>query len=188
MLKGEKVILRAVEHADLDKLRAWRNTPEIRSRCREFKLLSQPHQETWFESLHKDKYPSSLMFAVTVPAYSVDENRKAPKLIGCVGICYIDWHNRGCEISFYIGDRDYHRKGHCADALKVLLTYAFHELGMRRVFAEHYVYNTAGAATLSRLGFKKEGTLRSVKYHDGQWHDSELSSILNHEWKNGGSA
>ena len=45
---------RPIERDDLDLLRDWRNDPEIRLFCREYRLLNLERQERWFDSLTAD--------------------------------------------------------------------------------------------------------------------------------------
>src|SRR3972149_5753657 len=92
MIRGEKVTFRALERDDLRQLRDWRNLPEVRKRTREFRLLSMEHQERWFTQLHDDR--NTIMLAV------LDEQGK---LIGVVGLTYIDWKNRERGLHLYRG-------------------------------------------------------------------------------------
>jgi len=172
-LKGDDLTLRAVEAEDLDLLKTWRNTPEIRAGVREFRLLSDEHQEQWFDSLHSDRYPSHLMFIID--ANPLTEQQKS---IGTVGLCYIDWKNKNAEISFYIGDKNYLMAGYCVRALRCLIEYGFDELGLRRIWAESFEGNAGSQAVLKKLGFIEEGRCRSVLWRDGRWHDSIISARL----------
>jgi RimJ/RimL family protein N-acetyltransferase len=45
---------RPIERDDLDLLRDWRNDPEIRLFCREYRMLNLERQEKWFDSLTAD--------------------------------------------------------------------------------------------------------------------------------------
>ena len=45
---------RPIERDDLDQLRDWRNDPDIRLFCREYRLLNLERQEAWFDSLTAD--------------------------------------------------------------------------------------------------------------------------------------
>ena len=100
MIHGAKVKFRAIERDDLPRLRDWRNSPAIRRRTREFRLLSLVDQERWFESLHNDRH--TIMFDV------LDEK---DTLIGVAGLTYIDWKNRRAEVSIYVGDEGAQGKG-----------------------------------------------------------------------------
>lgn len=100
MIHGAKVKFRVIERDDLPRLRDWRNSPAIRRRIREFRLLSLVDQERWSESLHNDRH--TIMFDV------LDEK---DTLIGVAGLTYIDWKDRRAEVSIYVGDEGAQGKG-----------------------------------------------------------------------------
>src|SRR5437879_13040443 len=100
MIHGAKVKFRAIERDDLPRLRDWRNSPAIRRRTREFRLLSLVDQERWFESLHNDRH--TIMFDV------LDEK---DTLIGDAGRRYMDWKHRRAEVSIKVGDEGAQGKG-----------------------------------------------------------------------------
>lgn len=172
MLEGELIRLRAVEKKDLKKLRNWRNDPDVKKFTREYRELSIQNQLQWLESLAKDK--NTIMFVV--------ETKKG-KLIGCTGLTYIDWKNRGAEVSIYIGDKKHKGKGYGTDTLKTLMKYGFEELNLHMLFGEIFEYNKANIRLFEKCGFKKDAVLRHRLYRDGKYWNSLIYSILNEEWK-----
>ena len=48
MLKGDLISLVKLRRRDLAQLKEWRNNPDYRKHFREYKELSQKHQETWY--------------------------------------------------------------------------------------------------------------------------------------------
>ena len=51
MLEGQVVGLRAIERADLEPLREWRNRPEFRRYFREYREISPDMQQRWYETV-----------------------------------------------------------------------------------------------------------------------------------------
>jgi len=176
-IRGKKVVLRALEHEDLSKLRDWRNSPDIRLRTREYRLLNMPNQEEWFQSL-LEKPPENIMFGIM--------EIEKEELIGVCGLAHIDWVNRSAEISIYIGERKYRDKGLGSESIDLLLNYAFDTLNLHRIWAEVYVlpkgYGVPGRLFLD-CKFKLDGTLRHTVFRLGKYHDSEFYSILKDEWE-----
>jgi len=172
MIQGKLIRLRAVEKEDLKQLRDWRNEPEIKKFTREYIELSMQNQMQWLESLAKDK--NTIMFAV--------ETKKG-KLIGCTGLTYIDWKNRGAEVSIYIGEKRYKGRGYGTDTLKTLMDYGFRELNMHMLFGEIFEYNKANIGLFEKCGFKRDGVLRQRLYRDDKYWNSIFYSILKGEWK-----
>jgi len=72
--------------------------------------------------------------------------------------------------------------GYAVDAARTLITYGFSTLELHRITAAAGPDNTASIAILRRLGFTHEGRLRDHVFTNGSWRDSELYSLLVHEW------
>jgi RimJ/RimL family protein N-acetyltransferase len=64
-----------------------------------------------------------------------------------------------------------------------MITFAFRTLGLHRITAAIGPDNAPSIAVVKRLGFSREGHLRGHVFTNGGWRDSELYSILTHEWK-----
>lgn len=172
MIEGRLVRLRAIEKKDLKKLRDWRNDPDVKKFTREYRELSMQNQLQWLESLAKDR--NTIMFAV--------ETKKG-KLIGCTGLTYIDWKNRKAEVSIYIGDKKYRKRGYGTDTLNTLMKYGFEELDLHMLFGEIFEYNEANIRLFEKCGFKRDGILRHRLYRDGKYWNSIFYSVLEDEWK-----
>lgn len=168
-LSTKKITLRPVEREDLTQLRDWRNSPEIRSRTREFKPLNMADQEKWFAS-----YPANnIMFAI----------ESEGKLIGACGLTHIDWKNRSAELSWYVGDGNYRAKGIGRHIIFLLAEYCFSELGLHRFWGEVYVVDNNLIPMYITLGFQCDGVIPETYWWDGQWYPSAFISILDNKWK-----
>lgn len=172
MLNGKKVYLTAVSKSSIEQLRSWRNDPELRQYFREFREISDAAQEKWYQDkvLGNDKQ-------VDFEIRSIPED----KLIGHCGLYYINWLNRTAELTIYVGDPEYKYKGYGADALRVLMDYAFFTMNLNRVWCE--VFSNNGAIHVYRkIGFIDEGTLRKHHYENGKYLDCHLLGLLKDEW------
>ena len=163
-------ILRAIEKEDLPQLRDWRNDFNIRVRTREHRLLSMANQYKWFDSLRDDK--NTVMFAIEV----------GDTLIGVCGLCYIDWVDRTAELSIYIGDENYAGKGLGKQIVKMLLSKAFENLNLNKVWLECFSFNEQGIRLFKSCNFIEEGRLRKHIYRMGEYHDSIMMSVLKEEF------
>lgn len=74
------------------------------------------------------------------------------------------------------------RKGYALDATKMLITYGFEVLNLHRISAAIGPDNKSSLAIVKSLGFTYEGRLRDHVFTNGAWRDSELYSLLAHEW------
>lgn len=176
MLKGDLVGLAAIEKEDLRALLDWRNNADFRKNFREYRELSMEMQERWFEkSVLND--PSTLMFSIRK---MIDR-----ELIGCCGLCYINWVHRHADLSIYIGLNNFYIDdiGYAEDSCKILLNYGFMELGLNKIWTEIYEFDEKKLSLYRRLGFSEDGNLRDNHYYDGKWWDSKILSLLKSEYK-----
>lgn len=176
MLIGKKVTLRAVEKGDLEVLREWRNRPHFRMFFREYREINSTMQEIWY-----DKYVVSdnttIMFTILDNATS--------KIIGCCGLCYINWIQRNSDLSLYIGRNDSYidDEGFAEETCKILFDYGFNELGLHRIWTEIYETDILKYNLFMKIGMKQDATLRDNYYYNGKWINSRIMSMLSTEFK-----
>lgn len=91
-------------------------------------------------------------------------------------------HRDGVREIGYILRRDTWGRGIGREATTRMLEYGFSELGLRRVFADVDPDNAPSIALLEKLGFRREGLLRSEwETHIGV-RDSYIYGLLREEW------
>jgi len=169
-------VLRVVEESDLQQLREWRNNSALRQYFREYRGLTFLDQAHWFESLLGDD--TKIMFAID-----------SKGLVGCCGLTNIDWVNRSAEISIYLGEVELGKDPVYIDnkiapaALKELMTYAFDECGLSRLWAEVFSFDNLKADLFTSAGFEKEATLRGAHFTKGKAFDSNIYGYLVDEWR-----
>jgi RimJ/RimL family protein N-acetyltransferase len=73
---------------------------------------------------------------------------------------------------------DHWGKGYATDAAALMIRFGFEQLRLHRITAAVGPENTASHATIQRLGFTQEGTLRDHVFTNGAWRNSVLYSIL----------
>lgn len=178
MLTGNQIILENVAHQDLDKLRTWRNNPEYRKYFREYRELNADNQEKWYQSKVLND-PNTIMFSI--------KDKYTRELLGCCGLCYINWVHRYADLSLYIGWENSYidNRGFAEDSCRVLFQYAFQELNLNKIWTEIYEFDEKKLALYQTLGFKIDGVLREQYFYDGKWWSSNMLSLLRSEWNPG---
>jgi ribosomal-protein-serine acetyltransferase len=165
-------------------------------------LFQQHHKEELFELvdanrnhlrkwlLWVDKRKSPEDFEPIIPIWIknyADNNgfdagiRYNGKLVGMIGLHYIDWKNSATSIGYFLSE-DAQGHGIITRAVKALLDYIFGTLEINRVEIQCAVSNHKSIAIPERLGFVKEGIKR-----DGQWlydhfEDLVTYSLLANDW------
>ena len=103
-----------------------------------------------------------------------------------LGVAEIDWILWNCGtgwVSIGFGDRAHWGKGYGADAMRLLLDYAFSELNLHRVQLTVFAYNERAIALYEKVGFVREGAYREFLYRDGARYDMYLYGLLRREWE-----
>ncbi len=72
-------------------------------------------------------------------------------------------------------------KGYATDACRTMIEFGFTALGLHRISAAIGPDNAASIAVVRKLGMAHEGRLRDHVFTNGEWRDSELFAILQHE-------
>ena len=94
-----------------------------------------------------------------------------------------DWDpdSRGISYRTLIGPEGCNR-GLGTEATRLILGYAFEELGLHRVELEVFALNPRARHVYEKAGFVLEGTRRDALCFDGQWVASHIMAILEQEW------
>ena len=74
-------------------------------------------------------------------------------------------------------------RGLMREAISLVITHAFNDIGLHRVEANIQPGNEASKALAKRLGFRLEGYSPRYLKIDGGWRDHERWAILSEEWK-----
>lgn len=129
-----------------------------------------------YEKLEKEIEESKNAFYFAIRA------REDDRLIGKAAIRFIEWSNGNGWLELGIGSADDRRKGYGAQALQMLLRFAFAELNLYRVTARVQEYNAAAIALLKKFGFTEEVRRRQALERDGRRWDLLVFGLLKDEW------
>lgn len=175
MMSGKLVTLTPLEQEDLEPLRQWRNNPEFRKYFREYREISKDMQLKWYQQKVLGD-PSTMMFAI--------HDAKTDELLGCCGLCYINWVHRNADLSLYIGWHDAYidTVGYAEESCRLLFTYGFQELGLEKIWTEIYEFDDPKFTLYQKLGFHQDGMLRKQYLYNGKFWDSRMLSLLREEF------
>lgn len=165
-------------------------------------LLQQQHKEELYDLVDSnrahlrqwllwvDKRQSPLDFEPIIPIWITNYAnnngfdagiRYEGKLVGMIGLHYIDWKNKATSIGYLLGE-DAQGKGIITKSVRSLVTYLFEELDLQRIEIQCAATNSKSIAIPKKLGFFEEGVKR-----DGQWlydhyEDIITFSLLKSDW------
>jgi ribosomal-protein-alanine N-acetyltransferase len=73
-------------------------------------------------------------------------------------------------------------KGFATEAVKLVLKFAFKDLGLHRIEAYVSPKNTGSIRVLEKAGLQREGLLKELLYINGVWEDHYMYAILEKEF------
>ncbi|WP_322500942.1 GNAT family protein [Streptomyces rochei] len=172
VLTGERTVLRPFTEADAARMGEIVGDPEVR------RFTGSPGHEltpellrSWYGS--RSAQPDRLDLAVTDPADG--------EVLGEVVLHAWVPEERSCTFRTLIGARGRGR-GIGTEATRLIVGYAFEELGLHRVQLDAYAFNDRALRVYEKVGFVREGVRREVERRDGVWVDEVLMAVLDREW------
>ena len=103
--------------------------------------------------------------------------------IGSVELSGISWQHGNAFLGIGIGERADWGQGYGTEAIRLILDYAFRELGLHRVTLEVFDYNPRAIHVYEHLGFRHEGRKRELGLREGRRFDVFNMGILRREWE-----
>jgi ribosomal-protein-alanine N-acetyltransferase len=104
--------------------------------------------------------------------------------IGVTGLAELSHRDRRAMVGTWLG-RAHWGSGSNAESKALITHLAFAICGLARVGAYSNPENARSAAALERVGFLREGTLRSWHRHDDRRLDVHVYGLLAPEWQDG---
>jgi RimJ/RimL family protein N-acetyltransferase len=101
-------------------------------------------------------------------------------VIGTCTLAELDATHRRAAVGYALG-RPFWGRGYMAEALPVLLRFAFDRLRLHRITADVDPRNSPSLRALERLGFRREGYLREHYLVNGETQDGVLFGLLRSE-------
>lgn len=173
IIDGSRVRLREFRMADLDDSMAVVADDRVTQWLSFDSLTTEQQQQRLTDTIERAKATPRREYYLAVTTHDSD------RLIGFarLGLDGVNAAKLGYAIA-----HDHWGRGYATDACRTFLAFGFEVLGLHRISAAIGPDNAASIAVASRLGFVHEGRIRDHVYTNGAWRDSELYSVLVHEW------
>jgi Acetyltransferases, including N-acetylases of ribosomal proteins len=168
VLVGERVRLvpLAPEHADA--LYAAMLDPEIRRLTGTHRLPDRREVEEWCRTRADDHERLDLAIL----------GNPDDRFYGRLSLTDIDVHNESAAYRIALSSIEFTGRGLGQEATRLLLRYAFEEVGLHRVWLRVYAFNMRAIAAYRACGFTVEGRLRDALLWEGRRHDALVMSVL----------
>jgi RimJ/RimL family protein N-acetyltransferase len=174
----KSIYLRALELTDLDSMVDWHNDQTLYELLGgNFRWVSRAAEEEWLR-----RHSAYSLTEVNLAICMSDSKEH----IGNLYLRGIDWINRHAELHIFIGAEGYRSKGYGKEALRLVLSHAFDDLGLRRIFLHVLASNDRARRLYRKCGFVEEGCLRRHALKSGEFQDVILMGILCEDWQAAG--
>lgn len=141
-------------------------------------MLFDPHQDIGesLESLQRklDKYDQGNYYCWGITQKGDDS------LIGLIELLRFDERDSSCSFVYMLGC-NYWNRGYGTEALKAVFRFAFEELEVERILADHMTKNPASGAVMRKAGMIHVGTEREKYEKLGMKFDAEAYEIRREE-------
>ena len=170
MLKGNKILLRAMEPTDVDTLYKWENDPEMWNVTGTFAPVSRFALEQYVLATEKDFFSNRQLRLMIV------ENKRQT-IIGSIDLFNYNPMYFRAEIGILI-IQEFQRRGMGKESLKLFIDYAHRTLGLHQVYCNIQSDNKTSIALFKNLGFQFVGRKKDWVKEDGVWKDILLYQLL----------
>lgn len=152
MIKGNNILLRALEPEDLPHLVEWENNPENWKVSERLQPYSLADLKSYLNNAQQDILQTG-QFRWGI------QDLQSNKLIGAIDLYdYNALHQRvGVGI---IVNNEFRKKGFAKEALTLLVNYAFNHLMVHQIFALITADNSRSIELFEKNGFVQTGTLK----------------------------
>ena len=171
-LETPRLILRDIRMEDIQEYyeRLWGDGDVCRY------LLHNPHQDIGesYEQIQSilQQYEEGKFYRWGITEKGDDS------LIGIIGLVRIEEETSQCSFAYLLGC-DYWNRGYGTEVLKEVIRFAFEELEIRRIVADHMAENPASGAVMRKAGMTHIGTEKGKYEKQCVLHDAEVYEIRN---------
>lgn len=175
MLIGDKIILRAIERDDLERLHKMNNDLAVELAGGGDPPMPQPlaRLQAEYDSNASQGGRDDASFAIEADGI----------FIGICALFGFDNTAHIFELGITIGYSEYWGRGYGREAVKLLVDYGFRYRNAHKIWLRVHATNERGQHAYNAVGFIEEGRLRQQVYSNGVYDDLVVMGLLRDEWQ-----
>lgn len=148
MLEGKLIRLRPLRPSDEEAVYRWRNDNEV-TEFLAIRRMSRDMVRNWVRDY---------LMADTSEFFAVETLDGG--MVGYIGLRDIDGNQGSAMADIVIGETDRQNQGLGTEAMRLLVSHAFDDLGLQRVGLAVLPFNTRGIRVYEKVGFRQVGQMR----------------------------
>ena len=138
-----EVTIRPITYDDTENIIKWRNSEYVNSRFIDRRLFTKESHEAWLKNFVETGRVAQFIILLDGEA------------VGSVYLRDIDPDTKEAEYGIFIGEESARGKGVGTKSAKLILKYAFEELGLKKIFLRVLKNNPGAVRSYEKAGFKK---------------------------------
>jgi len=108
-------------------------------------------------------------------------DKKTSKIVGDLGIHFIDIENKQVEIGCTL-NKDFQNKGFASESVIKVIDYLFKDLNKHRIITSIDPDNINSIRLVERIGFRKEAHFIESLLINGKWVDDLIYALIEKDW------
>ena len=177
ILETNRLVLRPATPDDAPAVFDYASNPNV-TRFTVFETHRTLDDSRWFVN----EYVRSRYTCKEPDPYAITFKEDQARMVGALGAHWVSQPNGTMEMGYAIAE-PYWGRGLIAEAATALIRFVFTEYAVERLQARVIAGNDASERVLAKLGFTREGVLRSSLFRRAEWHDLIMYSLLRREWE-----
>jgi diamine N-acetyltransferase len=173
ILKGKRLQLRAVEPSDIDLLYKWENDPTIWKISSTVTPYSRFQIEEYVMNVQNDIYASKQLRLMVV-GHSGEIKGKS---IGAIDLFDFDPFHLRAGVGILVREES-RGNGYAAEALEILIKYAFEILNLRQLYSNVTPINTASISLFEKYGFERCGIKKDWVRSGNSWMEEWMFQLI----------
>lgn len=159
-----------IDEKTIEKIREWRNLPEIRENMYNNHLINKKEHLEWVKNLKNSK--DAFFWVVH------DSNTP----IGIINLKNVDYKKKTTDWGIYIGEKNYWEKGLSKNILYNLMSHVFDEMNLSKMYTSVLENNSVALNLYKKMGFQKEKVLKNRLVRNDRPIDVYIISIFQEKW------
>ncbi|MCM3757157.1 GNAT family N-acetyltransferase [Sporosarcina aquimarina] len=170
ILETERIRLREIKKEDANRIFSYFSSDEVTRYYGQDSFQKIEDAENLIELFHKNySEKRGIRWGI--------ECKLTNELIGTIGFHLWSPRHKRAEIGYELHP-DQWGNGYAQEVVAEVLSYGFTVMELTRIGAVVFIENDASNKLLLKLGFEREGILKSYMYQDGVAHDTYIYSLI----------
>ncbi|MDD5571994.1 MAG: GNAT family protein [Bacteroidales bacterium] len=170
-IKGNTIMLRAMEPSDIDFLYKLENDTSVWNISNTIAPFSKFLLEEFVTIAHADIYTTKQLRMMI-------DILETSKTIGCIDLFDFDANNQRAGIGLIISDTSERKKGYASESLEMTIKYSFDTLNLHQLYCNILSDNLPSLNLFKKFGFEIIGLKKQWIRCGNKWEDEFMLQLL----------